>query len=749
MTSVYGAVTGLQDSFLTENPDFTHFNPVITRDSPGTILTQVIPFDTQDFYYATIPNRGEFITDITLKMSLPGLVDTNDSYWSFLDPPPGYMHIVNATNSDLTINSNISILSPQNTDVGQIQILNSLIPNINFVASGPDFFFAVDTYNNVWVSGNNSSGQLGTGTTSNVISLQTISVPFTISKIACGASHTAIIDTTGNVWVTGNNTFGQLGIVGTQFTTFQQVPSLTSTNVACCLYTTFIWTPDSTTYYYTGKDVLSPTTTIVTTFTNTGAPGLGVQMIFCGPNSIFLLTTSGVLKAGGENNNNKLGFGSSFPSSRYPYINSLLYSPNPPNISINTVFYIGNSYSAYVGTDGKLYATGIYNYSNFTLIETITSPNVLFGLDYIGYIFTETGGGSYYHPNTLNYININNSTQVFTYPCPITNLLSFSTFFIINFTSIIGDVSTGILPGIGNYNTSSVTQLLQIVQNRFLIQSEINLIYFDSLAVANFFGYDTLNLNKLVSGTYVYYGSGLSPLTFRQSGFIQGTDVAVNPIYKYPSYENIINSVSLLFGKQVIQTIPGEYLQFKKEISTSFKNRPILALLDGDGSNIVPTSRSYYISLPGLLQNIPIYTLFNQDVQIGLDYNTLPGINFSLLVNYLKLSNVVPSFGSFNMTVPQYTTQDPKGPCTKIFVTGNLDTVTLNGEPMFNSDCSNVAAFENFTNVPVTGTSVVFNGPVNLSRIRDLKVSSESSNVYYETLNILKVEGGISGLLFS
>jgi hypothetical protein len=735
MTSVYGAVTGLQDSFLTENPDFTHFNPVITRDSPGTIRTHVIPFDTQDFYYATIPNRGEFITDITLKMSLPGLVDTNDSYWSFLDLPPGYMHIGHTTNSN-------TIISPQNIDVNQINLFNSLLPNITINASGPDFFLAVDTSNRLWVSGNNSRGQLGTGTTSNVITLQTISVPFTVSKIACGASHTAIIDTTGNVWVAGDNLYGQLGIGNLMIphTTFEQVPYLTATNVACCFNTTFIWTPGETSgFYYTGLDVLNGNTSSVVPFTFISKD---VQSIFCGPNNLFLLSTTGILSASGQNVN--LGI-----SSSSPYIIGFEIS-SAPNISSSTIFNIGYNYSAYVGTDGLFYVAGYFN-TYFEVDGTFGQPVSFPVFNLYGYAFVFYDS-NLDHPNTFRYRDTlnRNVTEIWPLQSTITNSITFSTFFIFNSNSIIGNASTGILPGIGNYNASDyITTLLQIINSKFVIQSETNLIYFDSLAVANFFGYDTLNLTKLVSGTYVYYGSGLSPLTLRQSGFIQGTDVAVNPIYKYPSYENIINSVSLLFGKQVIQTIPGEYLQFKKEISTSFKNRPILALLDGDGSNIVPTNRSYYISLPGLLQNIPIYTLFNQDVQISLDYNTLPGINFSLLVNYLKLSNVAPSFGSFNMTVPQYTTQDPKGPCTKIFVTGNLDTVTLNGETMFNSDCSNVAAFENFTNVPVTGTTVVFNGPINLSRIRDLKVSSESSNVYYETLNILKVEGGISGLLFS
>ncbi|HOM37527.1 MAG TPA: chromosome condensation regulator, partial [Spirochaetota bacterium] len=77
----------------------------------------------------------------------------------------------------------------------------------------------------VWATGNNSSGQLGTGQSGSGIKETTFTkVASDVKMIAAGGSHSLIIKTDGTVWATGDNAYGQLGKVGT-YTTFTPVAS--------------------------------------------------------------------------------------------------------------------------------------------------------------------------------------------------------------------------------------------------------------------------------------------------------------------------------------------------------------------------------------------------------------------------------------------------------------------------------------------------------------------------------------------
>ncbi|WP_433444073.1 RCC1 domain-containing protein [Nonomuraea sp. CA-141351] len=65
----------------------------------------------------------------------------------------------------------------------------------------------------LWCWGDNSSGQLGLGDTTNRTSPVQVTTPGTWSAVTAGAAHTCGKRTTGNsVWCWGNNSFGQLGL---------------------------------------------------------------------------------------------------------------------------------------------------------------------------------------------------------------------------------------------------------------------------------------------------------------------------------------------------------------------------------------------------------------------------------------------------------------------------------------------------------------------------------------------------------
>jgi sugar lactone lactonase YvrE len=234
---------------------------------------------------------------------------------------------------------------------------------------------------------------------------------------------------------------------------------------------------------------------------------------------------------------------------------------------------------------------------------------------------------------------------------------------------------------------------------------------------------------------------------------LAGTEIipsALNPITNYPddTIYYYINSISLSVGKQVIQQLPGGYLKMKKDISNTYKNRPVLKLLEGD-TNISAQSRIYYLKT-GLLNNIPMHLLANQDVQVIVDTKIQQK---SLIIDYISFGNTkLPQ--EYTLIVPQVQTFhgsgliDIKSPISKLMSDSPYE-FSINGEKLFDSDTSNVSQFDNLLNVS-TGYINVFKGPMNMSRIRAKNISGPvlASNIWAETFNVLKIENGLSGLLF-
>jgi len=89
------------------------------------------------------------------------------------------------------------------------------LPSIKFVAGGRDTTFAVATNGDLWVWGNNTYGQAGTGSTTAVLTPQRITTLSDVSLVESGADHTVAVTNGGAVYTWGRNRYGQLGYDGT------------------------------------------------------------------------------------------------------------------------------------------------------------------------------------------------------------------------------------------------------------------------------------------------------------------------------------------------------------------------------------------------------------------------------------------------------------------------------------------------------------------------------------------------------
>jgi hypothetical protein len=120
-----------------------------------------------------------------------------------------------------------------------------------------------------------------------------------------------------------------------------------------------------------------------------------------------------------------------------------------------------------------------------------------------------------------------------------------------------------------------------------------------------------------------------------------------------------------------------------------------------------------------------------------------------------------------------------KGPVKELWVTGASDsanvfqysnlatrsTLELTGEQIVTEDVGTrtflniVEPFETHTSMPIRNVSVIPfefdpesdipNGTINFSRIRDQVLSANAATVWARNYNLLKIQGGIGGLIFN
>ncbi len=78
----------------------------------------------------------------------------------------------------------------------------------SFTGGGEQSLYVLE--NGLWGTGDNTSGQLGLGTTNNEDSY-TESLSDNVATVASGSVHTVFLDTSSNLWAMGDDAYGELG----------------------------------------------------------------------------------------------------------------------------------------------------------------------------------------------------------------------------------------------------------------------------------------------------------------------------------------------------------------------------------------------------------------------------------------------------------------------------------------------------------------------------------------------------------
>jgi alpha-tubulin suppressor-like RCC1 family protein len=230
----------------------------------------------------------------------------------------------------------------------------------------------------IYGTGRNTNGQLGNGTTTNQLTLTSISTSGKIpSSISCGNSHTIVTMTDGSIYGTGYNYDGQLGddtiIDKSTFTQLINNTTKTPLIVTCGANHTMICMTDysiyGTGYNNSGQLGLGFSTdkTYFTSIPNIN--GKTPLAIYCSYNVTILLMNDGTLYGSGYDAYGQLGFGSK-PISQYTFIQLTTPTGKTP-----TAVSCGINHTILLMTDGTIYGSG-YNYYGQLGIATNTDSTV-------------------------------------------------------------------------------------------------------------------------------------------------------------------------------------------------------------------------------------------------------------------------------------------------------------------------------------------------------------------------------------
>lgn len=197
----------------------------------------------------------------------------------------------------------------------------------------------------LWVTGENTVGQLGDGTTVN--RLTPYQMMTGVAKVKGGYLYTLILKADGTLWATGHNSDGQLGD-GTATNRFTPVQVMTGvTNMAAGLYHSLVlkadgtlWATGQNDYGELGDGTKVKRLTAIQIMT-------GVANVAAGHGFSLVLKTDGTLWATGHNSSGELGDGSNTDR-------SILFQ-----IMTGVANMVAGYSSAFIlKTDGTLWATG-------------------------------------------------------------------------------------------------------------------------------------------------------------------------------------------------------------------------------------------------------------------------------------------------------------------------------------------------------------------------------------------------------
>jgi hypothetical protein len=188
--------------------------------------------------------------------------------------------------------------------------------------------------------------------------------------------------------------------------------------------------------------------------------------------------------------------------------------------------------------------------------------------------------------------------------------------------------------GYSNINVAYDSSLIKFV----FTSTVYDYIYFTDDMSGVFWGFDPRSFDFVTSGGYKAYrfvnGVVTAPFTLFQAGWIRGFTPPPGVGFSYVDSVacRLVKSATLLIGGQTIDRLTSERLIIEDDLGVAYENQTGLAILEGKGdTSQVYAPREYYTRLTFNTDKLNMKAIYNQDVQIEIEYEKFENLPQTLI----------------------------------------------------------------------------------------------------------------------
>jgi hypothetical protein len=248
-----------------------------------------------------------------------------------------------------------------------------------------------------------------------------------------------------------------------------------------------------------------------------------------------------------------------------------------------------------------------------------------------------------------------------------------------------------------NFHSWYTGTSVSIVDNNFVF-SISGPFLFKSEQAAQFWGFDI----TLAEGDYIF-STSVGTLNLVQSGWTTALQKSLSPVAYVDSVgDALVQTATMYIGNQTIQSITSMTMQIEDDIQCPLENQAGLTITVGrKDTSTANFARTYWTRLN--FEEIPLCTLYDQTVQVGVQFETFANLTTGSLYKYDILDPSAYKYVASYATVSQVTTAVTYNNSIVMSVSGGAGGSPLNGLLLYD------ASFK-FTSKDVApGTLVVYN----------------------------------------
>lgn len=244
-------------------------------------------------------------------------------------------------------------------------------------ATGPAHTAIIMNDGSLYMSGDNTHGELGLGITTQYTTLTNVPITRPVRDVAFGSIHSAIVTIDGALYTTGNGGDGRLGLGNTNsHTSYQQVYPSAAAAVACGIDYTLVLTNDGDVYAFGNNTYGQLGVGNTDSYSSPQYVLSGAKAIYCSEYTSFAVMQDNTMRAWGYN-----GSGYSYTGTGVNDLNIL--TPTAVSLPVGKTikaFSVSQSAALVLFTDNSVYGWGTNTNNvlgNLTLNAEYTTPTAL------------------------------------------------------------------------------------------------------------------------------------------------------------------------------------------------------------------------------------------------------------------------------------------------------------------------------------------------------------------------------------